>query len=434
MTKLFGLSALIMILFMSLPLYAGEDSELPKGLLSFTIEPGKFFQVGTSDGQNDESAGEGVSAGKDDLSMKLSDISAFVSFALFGLFRYESLESTPDTFDMPGAFVRGEGEWDSYRISIMTNAAVSNALTWAYIDLRPGAEKHEDSKSEEGDKKGEEKKKQSDKFALRLGIFAVPFGQQMQTFLFDLGSIDYSLIVEDITNVVGIYDMGAMIHGRFDIQDGGLTYALAVLNGEYAGTRDTNEAKSFASRIGLEFSPYAQVGTSYYKGKSTDFIWMYDTEYERAGVDLKWKPGNFKIRGEYIASIEDPESHYSGTPSVFNRGKRERTEGWWVNVGVFAWVNKKISEKYERRGLEIYAHYQGFLPPPDPLMKAATGHNTRTQFVYGLGCNFHLSRNVKLQALWQHFDLGRYNLGQFAGFKPGRHNDKIILQLAVAVF
>ena len=80
---------------------------------------------------------------------------------------------------------------------------------------------------------------------------------------------------------------------------------------------------------------------------------------------------------------------------------------------MFAWINEKLTEKingksgkdekkerkYEKYGLELYAHCQGFDPPPDEAMRLVTGHANRTQFVYGLGVNLDLSENVKLPSL-----------------------------------
>jgi hypothetical protein len=420
-----GLSLLIFAAaaLVCLPAYAGDEDEAPKGFLSFSFDPGKFFQVGpTGEGEAERAVLGTEEIPKETREEKVRDARAFVSFSLYGLFNYIGNESDPSTFDMRGAYVKGEGEWKNYKLSIMTNAAVNDALTWAYIDMAPWVNHKE-------------------KVKLRLGIFAVPFGQQIQTFPFDLSSIDYSLIVQDVTDIVGIYDKGMMIHGNFKVRDGGLNYALAILNGESSRTTDTNESKTLAGRIGFEFTPFIEVGGSYYKGNTTDIIWAFDCDYERVGVDLKWKPGNFKIRGEFMSAIEDPESHYSGSPPVWDPGVSERTEGWWIDAGAFLWVNEKISDKYEKlgdrhelRGIEVYLHYQGFAPPPSEDMRWNTGHASRTQFVYGIGVNIDLSRNVRLQALWQHFDLGRYALGKYSGFDPAGYNDKVTVQFAIAVF
>ncbi len=411
MTKGLGLLVLTAALIVGLPAFAGNDEEeTHKGLLSFSFDPGEFFQAGPAGAEEKPASGDGE-AGEE----KVKDARVFVKFALFGLFRFHSREGDPDTFNMPGAYIRGEGEWKNYKVSFMTNAAVTNTLTWAYIDMAPWIE-------------------HKDKLKLRLGVFAVPFGLQIQTFPFDLTSVEYSMIVQDVTDVIGIYDTGAMVHGRFKVQDGGINYALAILNGEFATTADTNDAKNLAGRIGFEFTPFFEVGASFYKGKFTDNIWNFDTYSERFGVDLKWTPGEFRVRGEYIGASEDPESHYSGSPPVFDRGVMERAEGWWLDVGMFLWVNEKISKKYDKRGFEIYGHFQGFAPPRNDAMEAATGHAYRTQFVYGIGINVHLSKDVKLQALWQHLDLGAYNLGKYSGYNPKKRDDVIFVQLAVAVF
>lgn len=421
-----GLGVLVLVaslLLVSVTFAGGDEEETPRGFLSFSFDPARFFQAGPaapevepeSEGEAPEGEGETEPVGDTEGGAEVTDTEAVVSFALYGLFRYESAESLPDTFKMPGAYVRGEGEWKNYKLSVMVNAAIPDNLIWAYVDMAPWAN-------------------HKDKVRLRVGVLAVPFGMQMRTFAFDLSSIEYSLIVQNLTNTIGVYDMGAMLHGFLKVKDGGLRYSLAVLNGEFANTTDTNEAKTFAGRLGFEFFPYFKVGSSYYRGKTTDLIWNYDIHYERAGIDLLWLPGDFKIRGEYIRSIEDPESHYSGSPPVFNRGESEFTEGWWIDAGIVAWVNSEISDRFVKRGIEIYGHCQGFMPPPDPGMKLVTGHANRVQFVYGLGVNVDLSENVRFQVLWQHLDFGSYNLGKYAGLDPAKRNDRVLVQLAVAVF
>jgi len=374
MTEVRGVLVLIAFLALCGTAYAQGEEDVRSGRLSFSFDPGKFFQTDPSQ----EAPTEGVDsqAVEDEAGQEprqgVQDARAYVKLALYGLFRYDATEGRPDTFKMPGAYFRGEGEWKNYRLSIMANAAIAEGLTWAYIDMAPW-EKHKK------------------KLQLRLGVFAVPFGRQMQTFPYDLGSIEYSLIVSTITNVVGIYDMGAMIHGRFDVADGGVNYALGFLNGEYSKITDTNDSKAFAARIGAELSPEAEIGGSYYSGKSTDGIWFFDTYYERAGVDVWFTPGNFNIRGEYIHAAEDIESHYSGTTPMWEQGPRHFTEGWWLDFGVFVWVNHELSRedgdkkkekdtlswRRRRKGIEVYAHFQSLLLPPSRELKDATGHSTR---------------------------------------------------------
>jgi hypothetical protein len=212
---------LVLIAFMALcgTAYAQGEEDARSGRLSFSFSPSKFFQADSAQAAPGEAAGtqaiedaaaEDAGAGKPQASVQ--DARAYVKLVLYGLFRYDATEGEPDTFKMPGAYFRGEGEWKNYRLSLMANAAVADGLTWAYIDMAPW----------------EEHKRE---LQFRLGIFAVPFGRQMQTFPYDLGSIDYSLIVDAITDIAGIYDMGAMFHGRFGIADGGVNYALGFLNG-----------------------------------------------------------------------------------------------------------------------------------------------------------------------------------------------------------
>ncbi len=407
----------------------GEEDDARTGRLSFSFNPSRFFQAAPSEEGPAETgdAKPEEAAEKEEPEESVRDARVYVKLALYGLFRYESTEGTPDTFKMPGAYFRGEGEWKSYRLSIMANAAVTDGLTWAYVDMAPW-EKHKE------------------KLQLRLGIFAVPFGQQMQTFPYDLGSIDYSLIVDAIAGDDGIYDMGAMLHGRFRIADGGFNYALAFLNGEFSKAADTNDAKTFAGRVGIELSPEMEVGGSYYSGKSTDLTWMFDTMYERAGADMWLTPRNFNIRGEYIHAVENVESHYEGATPVWQPGPRHFTEGWWLDFGVFVWINHELSRTKEdgenerdmldwrrhRKGIEVYAHFQSLLPAPSQEMKAATGHSTRHHFIYGIGVNWHMSKEVRLQVLWQHLDYGKYGLG--LGSERRRRNDRIVVQLSVAVF
>lgn len=413
---------LVAVLLTAATAFAQSSDENQKGFLSSSLN---FFQAGPGD----EGKGTGAEAGRKDTGVPADEkkeakpIKMEVKPTLYGLFDYFSRQGQPDTFDMTGAYIKLEGEYENHTLSVMANLAIADILTWAYIDLVPWVNHKE-------------------KFNIRVGTFAVPFGQQMQTFRYDLSSIDYSMIVQDLTQTIGMYDMGAMFHGNFKIQTGGINYALAILNGEFAGTADTNSAKSFATRLGFRFNPELEVGASYYGGKITDLDFsneVYDTHLERTAFDLKWSPGQFKIRGEYISSAEDPENHNvedllnPGTP-IFQQFERESTEGWWLDAGLFVWVNKKISDDHEKRGFELYFHYQGFEPPPNEDMRQKTSHASRTQFIYGIGINWHLSKYVKLQVLWQHLDFGRYVLGKYQGLEPGDQNDAVLVRLAVVVF
>jgi hypothetical protein len=409
--------------------FAQGEEDARSGRLSFSFNPREFFQVSPAES---EPAG-GADAGEDEAVTEekpeevIQDARAYVKLALYGLFRYEATEGSADTFKMPGAYIRGEGEWKNYKLSIMANAAVTDGLTWAYVDMAPW-EKH------------------SKKLQFRLGIFALPFGQQIRTFAYDLGSIDYSLIVDEVTRRVAIYDVGAMFHGHFKIADGGMNYAFGFVNGEYSKVTDTNDSKAFVGRLGIELSPEIEIGGSYYSGKSTDLIWMFDTQYERVGADIWLTSGNFNIRGEYIHSAEDVESHYSGTTPVWEPGPRCLTEGWWLDFGIFVWINHELSRnenskkedkdllnwRRRRKGIEVYAHFQSLLRPPSADMKAATGHSTRHQYIYGIGVNCHLSKEVKLQVLWQHLDYGKYGLG-LSGDRQKR-DDRVVVQLSIAVF
>jgi len=429
MAKVRGVLVLIAVLALCGTAFAQGEEDARSGRLSFSFNPRKFFQAGPAETEPAESTvtDAGETAVEEKPEDGVQDARAYVKLALYGLFRYEAIEGSADTFKMPGAYIRGEGEWKNYRLSIMANAAVTDGLTWAYVDMAPW-EKHRE------------------KVQMRIGIFAVPFGQQMRTFAYDLGSIDYSLIVEDVTSRVAIYDMGAILHGSFQIADGGLNYAFGFVNGEYSKVTDTNDSKAFVGRLGIELNPELEIGGSYYNGKSTDLIWMYDTQFERAGADMWLTPGNFNIRGEYIHAAEDMESHYSGTTPVWEKGPRHFTEGWWLDFGVFVWINHELSRdengdkkgedlrswRRRRKGIEVYAHFQSLLEPPDANMKAATGHSTRHKYIYGIGVNWHLSKEVKLQVLWQHLDYGKYRLG-LSGNR-NEHDDRVMVQLSIAVF
>jgi hypothetical protein len=91
-----------------------------------------------------------------------------------------------------------------------------------------------------------------------------------------------------------------------------------------------------------------------------------------------------------------------------------------------------LNWRRRRKGIEVYAHFQSLLAPPSREMKLATGHSTRHHYVYGIGVNWHLSKEVKLQVLWQHLDYGKFGLGM--GADRQKRNDRILVQLSVAVF
>ena len=57
---------------------------------------------------------------------------------------------------------------------------------------------------------------------------------------------------------------------------------------------------------------------------------------------------------------------------------------------------------------------------------------TSLQYIYGIGVNWHLSKEVRLQILWQHLDYGKYRLG-LSGDRNER-DDRIKVQLSIAVF
>ncbi len=417
MTKGVGLFAFIAVVMLALPAYAQSSDEIPEGILSFSFEPSRFFQVGPTGEKtrvSPEPEEEGIeTAGVQDKEEQVKDARMYVKLGLYGLFRFNSEEGKPDSFDMAGAYFRGDGEYKNFRLSLMADAAQASSLTWAYVDMAPWIDHKE-------------------KMKLRVGTFATPFGLQMPTFPYELNSIKYSLIVEHITDELGIYDMGAMLHGKFKVQDGGINYAFAFLNGEPGGTTDSNQSKNFCGRLGIQLLPSLEFGASYYRGKLPDASGEFEYNLERVGGDLVWKPEKFIIRGEFIRSSENPEDYYSTTLAAFQHDKTRCYDGWWLDAGMLAWVNEKLSGEYDKRGLEIYFHYQGFAPASNHDMRLATGHAHRTQFVYGVGFNAHLSKNVKLQALWQRYDLGRYTLRKY--LKPSKRDNRVTVQLAVALF
>ena len=237
---------------MAVPAFAQSSEKEQDGLLSFSLD---LYQVGPSARERAKAA----DAGNDDTEAtqgekrELLPIKIDITPSLYGLFDYSIVEGGPDTFDMSGAYIRLDGKCENCKLSVMANAAIADSLTWAYIDLAPW-------------------EKSAEKFSVRFGRFAVPLGLQIPTFPYELSSIDYSLIVKDVTDVIGIYDMGVMFHGNFKIQTGGINYAIAILNGEFIGSTHTNDSKSFCVRLGARFTPELEVGASYYRGTPRDAV------------------------------------------------------------------------------------------------------------------------------------------------------------------
>ena len=118
--------------------------------------------------------------------------------------------------------------------------------------------------------------------------------------------------------VPGTYsDIGIMLMGTLSFPaDTKLKYEIALSNGlegpepeDVQQLWDNNSNKAIGGRVGYEFLPGLEIGSSYSRG-------AYDEGNKRDidffGADIQFKRGNLEIRGEYIISNVEQSSAKGG--------------------------------------------------------------------------------------------------------------------------
>jgi len=195
--------------------------------------------------------------------------------------------------------------------------------------------------------------KPSDSFALKLGLYLVPFGKYNQS-----NRPHQTMLVNSPLNVEKIFpsqwrDMGILAEGKISR----LVYSAYLGNGVREGETlkegqqfiDNNADKGKGIRVGFSLSQEFEVGYSLYSGK-------YDEGNKRDltlhGFDLTWMAEDFYILSEYTrAYMENPED--------FQKGE---AEGYFVQI-LFDMGGLRPVVSYQWLKYEDPFHGQGYISP-----------------------------------------------------------------------
>lgn len=148
----------------------------------------------------------------------------------------------------------------------------------------------------------------------RVGKFIYPFGIERRAEDGPLNKlVDRPL--PSIRIIPGTYsDIGGMFYGTVPFPgDARMKYEIAVTNGlngpdpkDVQQLWDNNSNKAIGGRLGYEFLPGLEIGSSYLWGKYDKHNTL---DIDFLGVDMLFKRGNLEVRGEYITSrVEQNEA------------------------------------------------------------------------------------------------------------------------------
>lgn len=203
------------------------------------------------------------------------------------------------------------------------------------------------------------------------GAYKTPFGRNHMTSSRDLQTIFRPVLSTQIfvstpivegeaadprVNGIGLPDRGVGLQFRGKQQDGYVSYAFSILNGQGEIFRgDLNDEYAYTARLMLNplgGFPLAEgdfdrdlkvgVGGSYFYNK------VFDARYQGWGADLDIRWYGASLRFEYLWSQGEPTFAGEEVDPII----REKTvrQGWYVQGGVFVWPNY----------LELVARYEEF--------------------------------------------------------------------------
>lgn len=132
---------------------------------------------------------------------------------------------------------------------------------------------------------------QAKPYYVRLGLSPIPFGYENPISSCRLITMERSKISADLIGKKGL-DRG--LFGYY-LPGKGLNASVGIVNGEdYTASADTNNVKNAVARVGYSI-PGSEIGVSAIVGKDAA-----DATFNRYGVDLLTKQGDFTILSEYI--------------------------------------------------------------------------------------------------------------------------------------
>ena len=347
-----------------------------------------------------------------------------------------------DTLWQKAAYVYADGRVGDVHASVLLNGMNEggNPTCWFFVEFPPFA-------------------KMKKYINLKVGQFIKPFGRQARYFPYELQFGRYSQVFTHLFDgEAGFYDIGASLFGSYTLNlmkscDVKMDYEVGIFNGEKMNTSDANDQKAVCARVALSFPKLQEklgldglsVGFSFFDGGprtmgDATFTEFDERQYIGADLCITLMKKRLSILAEYVKAVEDLFyiDSVSGVPTI---EENRRTEGWYLEVGYFVWVNEKIDTsklpvpQMRNRcfGLQIAALYDCLSLPTNLKMFSFTGAYHRNKNIYGLAVNYDIKWNIRFQVIYTRLDFGRYYSGLYEGVDDFAKN-RITVQLSFIAF
>lgn len=195
--------------------------------------------------------------------------------------------------------------------------------------------------------------KSSESFALKFGLYLVPFGKYNQS-----NRPHQTMLVKLPLHIEKMFplswrDIGILLEGKFSgfvysaYLGNGLSEAESLSKGQQF--TDNNPDKGKGVRLGLALSQEIEIGYSYYIGKGDEGD---KRNIDLHGLDLSWISRGFQILSEYArAQVENPQNFPTG-----------KAEGYFVQVS-FDMDRFRPVVSYQWVKYRDHFHGRGFIKP-----------------------------------------------------------------------
>lgn len=259
-----------------------------------------------------------------------------------------------------------------------------------------------------------------DFFTLKFGLIEVPFGYMQRLFLYELRLPYPQVLTTLFDDTLGFYDLGVSLSGKIKTKTAGISYEIALLNGEYATHwEDTTSHKTVAASLSI--TPYRNFhfGVSVYDGDRKDQTGETAQRYRLGGyAAIRYE--KFSLIGEYIHGNDNTETN-----------KELRTDGAYIEMGCYLWKHPKLwdAELSRYYGVQLVFRWDMLDPPKEEAMRTYTRHTHRKKLIYTLALAIDIDAWVRLTVYYSKLDFGRYWSGYYFGVEDNDDRAGVMLSL-----
>jgi phosphate-selective porin OprO and OprP len=298
-------------------------------------------------------------------------------------------------------------------------------------------------------------------FQAQVGKFKSPVGLERLKITSDLIFVENGFATQLTPN----YDTGVMVHN--DLFNSPVNYAIGVFNGAIDnGSNDfdtTDQGKDVAGRLflqpflnkdidslrGLGFGVGGSIGDHNgplptYKTPGQQTFFSYATTTSANGTQYRIDPqlyyywGPFGILGEWILSSQKVKSTATGAaPSARFNNTAWQVEGSYLLTGdqnTFRTINPRNNFNPSNGGwgaFELVARIQQLSLDNDAFPKYVTSSSAKRANSWGVGANWYLNRNVKLNV---DYEQTHFHGGSTAKNAVTSHDENVILSRVQVAF